>query len=111
MHDKVELAPMPPCPVPFDVWSSLRRIDPTSGPILARPVDSTTFNLYADRLYNNRTTGSDCKPREYCKYGPPVLRELYREALNARLAGKHPTVGIEDRGNRGVGRGDSLPST
>ena len=58
MHDKIELAPMPPCPVPLDVWNSLQRIDPNSGPILARPVDSTTFNAHADRLYNNRTTGS-----------------------------------------------------
>ena len=67
MHDKVELAPMPLCPVSLDVWNNLWRIDPTSGPILARPVDSTTFNTHDDGLYNNSTTGSDCNPREYCK--------------------------------------------
>ena len=33
---------------------------------------------------------------KFCKYGPPVFQELYREALYARLAGKHPTVGIEE---------------
>ena len=73
MHNKVESAPMPPCSVPLDVWNSLRHIDQNSGPILARPVDSATFNAHADSgLYNNRTTGSGCKRREYCKYGPPI---------------------------------------
>ena len=58
------------------VWNSLQRIDPNPCPSLARPVDPVTFSAYADRFYNNRTTGSDCKLREYCKYGPPVFREI-----------------------------------
>ena len=59
MQDKVELAPMLPCPVPLDVWNSLWHIDPNSCPILARPVDPAAFNAHADRLYKNRATGGD----------------------------------------------------
>ena len=43
VHAKVGLAPLPPCPVPLDVCYSMRRINPKSEPLLARPVDSTTF--------------------------------------------------------------------
>ena len=49
-------------------------IDSNSGPILARPVDYATFNAHADRLYIDRSTGCDGKPREYCEYGPPYVK-------------------------------------
>ena len=97
VHDNVGLAPMPPCPVPLDIWNSMRRIDPKSEPLLARPVDSTTFReKYAAKLSVNKSPGSDRQPREYCKYGPPIFQEYVRHAVNAVLAGAEPTVGAEE---------------
>lgn len=88
---------MPPCPVPLDIWNSMRRIDPKSEPLLARPVDSTTFReKYAAKLSVNKSPGSDRQPREYCKYGPPIFQEYVRHAVNAVLAGAEPTVGAEE---------------
>ena len=83
VHSKVELTPMPPCPVPLDVWNSLWRIDPKSSRLLARPVDSATFNAPLSRLYNDKSSGSEGQPREYCKYGPSVLCKRYPAAINA----------------------------
>ena len=97
VHDNVGLAPMPPCPVPLDLWNSMRRINPKSEPLLARPVDSTTFReKYAAKLSVNKSPGSDRQPREYCKYGPPIFQEYVRHAVNAVLAGAEPTVGAEE---------------
>jgi hypothetical protein len=65
IHDNVVSAPMPPCPVPLDVWNSMRRINPKSEPLLARPVDSTTLReKYAAKLSVNKRPGSDRQPRE-----------------------------------------------
>jgi hypothetical protein len=96
VHDKVDLAPLPPCPVPLAVWNSLRRIDPNSPPLLARHIDFATLEAYVRRLMNNKSTGCDLIPREYYKYGPTVLLEILRSALNAYLAGQEPTVGAEE---------------
>ena len=47
-HNKVELAPMPPCPVPLDVWNSLRRIDPNSCPtaLLVLPLSTRMLTAF-----------------------------------------------------------------
>jgi hypothetical protein len=77
---------MPPCPVQLNVWNSMRQINPKSEPLLARPVDATTFReMYA--LAVNKSPGSDRRPREYCKYGPSIFQEYVRGAVNAILAG------------------------
>ena len=34
VHDKVDLAPLPPCPVPKEVWATLRKLPKDIGPIL-----------------------------------------------------------------------------
>ena len=39
-----------------------------------------------------KSVGTDGIPREFYKYGPRVLLELLRAAINAYLRGEHPTV-------------------
>jgi hypothetical protein len=91
------LAPMPPCPVPLNIKNSMRRIDPNSDPLLARPVIAATFSKYAKWLYDNRRTGGDRKPREHCKYAPSYFKNaIDSPSMSINLAGVEPTVGDEE---------------
>jgi len=88
--DDVDLAPLPPCPIPWNVWRGMRRIPSDLAPLICRPVDFDTLESIVSRLRNGKSTGSDGIPREYYKYGPKLLLELLRSAFNAYLAGVQP---------------------
>ncbi len=82
----------PPCPIPKLVLDELCRIPEGTPPLISRPIDLETFERSARRQPNDRAPGSDGQPREYVKYGPAALLELYWKADNAYLAGETPSV-------------------
>ena len=86
------MAPMPPCPIPQQVLESMRRIPAGTPPLISRSIDFETFERCAQRQPNDRAPGEDAQPREFCKYGPTPLRELYWKACNAYMRGEEPSV-------------------
>jgi hypothetical protein len=86
--DRVELPPLAECPVPYEVWTSLRKIPPGTAPLLARPVDYETLVEIVRRLKEGKAPGCDGFLREFYKYGPPSLIVLLQAAINATLAQK-----------------------
>jgi hypothetical protein len=55
-------------------------------------VDYETLVACVRALMTGKSVGTDGIPREFYKYGPRVLLELLRAAINAYLRGEHPTV-------------------
>ena len=94
--DQVELPPLAECPIPHDVWTSLRRIPPGTAPLLARPVDYDTLEAIVRRLKDGKAPGCDGFLREFYKYGPPALIALLQAAINAFISGRDPTVNPEE---------------
>ena len=91
-HDEPGMAPMPPCPVPKLVLDEIRQVPAGTPPLISRPIDFETFERCARRQPNDKAPGSDGQPREYVKYGPTALLELYWKADNAYMAGETPSV-------------------
>ena len=94
--DQVELPPLADCPVPLEVWKSLRKIPPGTAPLLARPVDFDTLLAIVRRLVEGKSPGSDGFLRELYKYGHAALITRFQAAINAFIAGKDPTVHLEE---------------
>jgi len=90
--DEPALASMPPCPIPKQVLDAMRKIPADSLPLINRAIDFETFERCALRQPKDKAPGSDGQPREFCKYGPTALLELYWTAINAYLRGDTPTV-------------------
>ena len=67
VHDDVELAPLPPCPIPWQVWKEMRKIPSGLPPLLCRPVDMDTLEAIVRRLDNDLSMGIDGIPREFYK--------------------------------------------
>ena len=67
VHDDVDLAELPPCPIPWQVWQEMRRIPPGLGPLICRPVDMETLENTVRRLRNDLSMGTDGIPREFYK--------------------------------------------
>ena len=82
VHDRVDLGEMPPCPVPWKVWQSMRKIPHNAAPFLCREIDFETMEAISNKLPRGKSCGADCIPREYCKDGTALLRERYRAAFN-----------------------------
>ena len=55
-------------------------------------VDPPMMKASARELAIEKSVGTDGIPREFYKYGPRVLLELLRAAINAFLRGERPTV-------------------
>ena len=89
--DDVDLAPLSPCPIPWNVWKDMRKIPKDLAPLICRHVDFDTLEAIVSRLRNGKSTGCDGIPREFYKYGPKLLLELLRSAINAYLGGAQPT--------------------
>ena len=90
--DEPALSPMPPCPIPEQVLAEMRRIPAGTPPLLNRPVGFETLERCRRKQPNGRAPGEDGIPREFCKYGPLALLELYWKAINAFLKGDAPSV-------------------
>ncbi len=74
-----------------DAQDSSRYPDRTP-PLINRAIYFETFERCARRQSNDKASGSDGQPREYVKYGPTALLELYWKADNAYLTGEPPSV-------------------
>ena len=53
-------------------------------------VDYETLEACVRALGTGKSVGTDGIPREFYKYGPRVLLELLRAAINAYLRGERP---------------------
>ena len=96
IHDKVDLAPLPPCPVPKEVWASLRKLPKDIGPILTKPVDMETMDRILFGWRNDRSSGRDGQARDFLKEDPYQFAELYRAATNAFLQGEALSVDADE---------------
>ena len=96
VYDDVGLAPMPPCPIPWNVYKDMRKIPSDLQPLIRRDVDMETLQALVRRLYNGLSVGCDGIPREFYKYGPMVLLEHLRAAINAYTRGEEPTVAAHE---------------
>ena len=96
VHDDVHLAPLPPCPIPWNVFKDMRKIPPGLRPLICGDVDHETLQATVRRMFNGLGVGSDGIPREFYKYGPLVFLELLRAAINAYTRGETPTVGAHE---------------
>ena len=65
--------------------------DSDLAPLICRHVDFVTLEAIVSRLRNGKSTGCDGIPREFYKYGPKLLLELLRLAINEYLGGAQPT--------------------
>ena len=92
VSDHVDLAPLPPCPIPWAVWRDMQKIPSTSVPLVSREIDFDTLETCARRMPCDKSPGSDGIPREYYKYGPTVLLQRLRTAINAYISGQPPSV-------------------
>ena len=95
VHDRVDLGEMPPCPVPWKVWQSMRKIPHNAAPFLCREIDFETMEAISNKLPRGKSCGADCIPREYCKDGTALLRE-YRAAFNAFIRCQQPTTHVQE---------------
>jgi hypothetical protein len=92
VHDTVRLNPLPPCPLPLSVLQAMRSAPAGTPAQISISVDQTTLEACVRALGIGKSVGTDGIPREFYKYGPRVLFELLRAAINAYLRGEHPTV-------------------
>ena len=90
VRDDVDLTPLSPCPIPWNVWKDMRKIPKGLAPLICRLIDFDTLEAVVSRLRNGKSTGCDGIPREFYKYGPKLLLELLRSAINAYLEGAQP---------------------
>ena len=96
VHDRVDLGEMPPCPVPWKVWQSMRMIPLNTALFLlrCRVIDFETMEEVSNKLPRGKSCCADCIPREYWKDETVLLQELYRAAFNAFILGQQPTTHI-----------------
>ena len=92
----VELAPLPPCPIPWNVFKDMRRIPPDLKPLICGDVDLETLQAVTWKLYHDLSVGSDGSPREIYKYAPLVFLERLRAAINAYTRGETPSVAAHE---------------
>ena len=91
VHDTVRLHPLPPCPLPLSVLQAMRSAPAGTPAQISISVDPTLFEACVRALALGKSVGTDGIPREFYKYGPRVLLELLRAAINAFLRGERPT--------------------
>ena len=92
VHDTARLNPLPPCPLPLSVLQTMRSAPDGIPAQISILVDYETLVACVRALMTGKSVGTDGIPREFYKYGPRVLLELLRAAINAYLRGEHPTV-------------------
>ncbi len=92
VHDTARLNPLPPCPLPLSVLQAIRSAPDGTPAQLSISVDQATLEACVRALMTGKSVGTDGIPREFYKYGPCVLLELLRAAMNAYLRGAHPTA-------------------
>ena len=97
VHDDVALAPLLPCPIPWNFWKEMRKIPPGLALIICRQLDLETLETLVWRLTNGLSTVCDGIPREFYKYDPLVFLEPLRSAINAYPAGMTPTICVHER--------------
>ena len=90
VHDDVDLAPLPPCPIPWNVWKNMRKIPEGSAPLICHDISYDTLEACVRRMPNGKSPGCDGIPREFYKYGPMILLERLRSAINAYTRGERP---------------------
>ena len=91
VNDDVELAPLPLCPIPWNVWTNMRKIPEGSPPLICHDISYDTLEACVRRLPNGKSPGCDGIPREFYKYGPMILLEHLRSAINAYTKGHRPS--------------------
>ena len=72
VNDDVELAPLPPCPIPWNVWTNMRKIPEGSAPLICHDISYDTLESCVRRLPNGKSPGCDGIPHEFYKYGPMI---------------------------------------
>ena len=92
VHNTPRLNPLPPCPLPLSVLQAMRSAPDGIPAQISTSVDQATLEACVRALMTGKSVGTDGIPREFYKYGPRVLVELLRAAINAYLRGEHPTV-------------------
>jgi len=80
---EIRQGPVPVSPIPDELWRSCRRILTGTAPQLRQPIDLDTLDL--SRMPNNRSPVHDGGPYEFFKFGPPELKQLLLDAVNAAL--------------------------
>ena len=90
VHDRASPGPEQPCPLPKELWASLRKYPPDAQPFLSRLLDLDTLRYHVGRLRKGKATGRDGIPNEYFMFGPTELLQYYLDAANAFLSGSHP---------------------
>ena len=92
VSDSVDQDPAlePPCPVPEQLWESMRKFPGDMQPFLSRPMDADSLRERLRKLPKGKATGKDGVPYEYFIYGPPNLHDYLLKAVNAFLQGTHP---------------------
>jgi hypothetical protein len=92
VHNTPRLNPLPPCPLPLSVLQAMRSAPDGIPAQISISVDQATLEACVRALMTGKSVGTDGIPKEFYKYGPRVLVELLRAAINAYLRGEHPTV-------------------
>jgi hypothetical protein len=59
VNDDVELAPLPPCPIPWNVWTNMRKIPEGSAPLICHDISYDTLEACVRRLPNGKSPGCD----------------------------------------------------
>ena len=90
VYDRAEKGLEPLCPIPPEVWDSMRKLPKDMQPFLSRPMDMTSLQARLRKLPKGRAPGRDGIPFEYFKLGPAPLLEYLLGAVNACLSGSHP---------------------
>ena len=89
VHDGVERGPEPPCPVPQEVWATMRKFPPDMPAFLSRPMDMDSLRYRLRKLPKDKAPGRDGVPYEYFRYGPRELYDYLLAAVNALMSGSH----------------------
>ena len=69
----------------------MRKIPEGSAPLICHDISYDTLEACVRRLPNSKSPGCDGIPREFYKYGPMILLEHLRSAINAYTKGHRPT--------------------
>ena len=68
----------------------MRKIPEGSAPLICHDISYDTLEACVRRMPNGKSPGCDGIPREFYKYGPMILLERLRSAINAYTRGERP---------------------